>query len=47
MFHHDLLLRATLSDDRREWIARYAAALPPTTRNASKRTTRRSRESRR
>jgi hypothetical protein len=37
-------LRATLTDDRRERIERYAAALPPTTRKASKRATRRSRE---
>jgi hypothetical protein len=47
MFHHDLLLLATLSDDRLERIERYAAALPLTTRKASKRATRRSRESRR
>jgi hypothetical protein len=47
MFHHDLLVRATLSDDRRERIERYAVALPPITRKALKRATRRSRESRR
>jgi hypothetical protein len=47
MFHHDLLFRVTLSDDRRERIERYATAVPPTARKASKRATRRSRESRR
>ena len=47
MFRHDLLLRATLSGERRERIERYAATRPPATRETAKRATRRSRESRR
>ena len=47
MVHHDLLLRTTLSGDRRERIERYAVTRPLATRKTSKRATRRSRESRR
>jgi hypothetical protein len=43
MFHHDLLLRATLHDDRRHRVERYAAGSPLTasTRRGRRRARRR------